>query len=411
MLLAFFWAVAPRASHANEVSFDQAIALANEAPSVRATTEKLSVRNAKDKHLPSNRGPLTISLAPGRRVSPSEESGTEVQLNVMQGWNLGDLASHSRDAARAERAVLATQVRARALAAKIDVAQRWFQLHQAESALVIVRDELAVVGELDQAIRRAKTAGLVTSVAEAEANAAHAEAKRLERYLEGERVSAALALSAALGKDPDPELRVHGPLPEPELPPADKIAELSKRVDLLPKLARLRLQAVAASVRAAEARASYGRKLGVGASVQRESTGSTLVFGTVQFSFSGANRGQREQATSLAESRSRTVEAEGLAVALRAEMAEAVHELEHSEEVWQLISTELEPASEELLRRRTRELELGEGTVIEVLRARSRLLSARRLLADANAERRWAQVHIWLLLAEVLLAEAEKETK
>lgn len=411
MLLVLFAAATARVASANEVSFDQAIALASEAPSVRATAEELSVRNAQDKELPSNRGPLTISLTPGQRLSPSAESGVEVQLGIMQGWNLGDLAGHSRKAARAERAVLATQVRARALAAKIDVAQRWFQLHRAESALAIVRDELAVVAELDQANRRAKRAGLITSVAEAEAMAAHAEAKRLERYLEGERVSAALALSAAFGTEPDSELRAHGPLPKPELPPAARIADLSKRVDLLPRVALLRLQSVAALARATETRASYGRRLGVGASVQRESTGSTLVFGTVQVSFSGANRGQRAEAISHAESRRRTLQAEGLSVSLRAEMAEAVHELEHSEEVWQLVSKELEPASEELLRRRMRELELGEGTVIEVLRARARLLSARRMSAEANAERRWAQVHIWLLLAEILVAADEKETK
>ncbi len=403
--------VGPSRATAEKVTFDEAISIAAKAPSVLPPAHELEVRKAKDQALPSNRGPLTIRLAPGRRFFPSEEAGTEVSVGIMQGWNLGDLAGRSRKAARAERAVLAARVRARMLASKIDVAGRWFQLFEAESVLVLARDELAVIADLDRANARAKKAGLTTSVAEAEAKAALAEARRLERFLEGERVKAALALSVAMGGEPDAGLRAQGPLPEPRLPSPAEIAKLAKRVEQLPQVALLRLQSTAASARAAESRAGNGRRLGFGVSAQRESTGSTLVFGNLQLSFSGANTGQRQQAKSHALARRQLLEADRVAKGLRAEMAGAVHELEHSEEVWTLVFNELQPASEELLRRRSRELELGEGTVIEVLRARARLLSAKRLAVEADVERRWAQVHIWLLLAEILVADAEGEAK
>lgn len=410
-LVLLFILASARSSRAKEVSFDEAISMAANAPSVEVAIGELSIRETSDNALPSNRGPLTLSVAPGRRLSPDAEAGTEVSVGVMQGWNLSDLAKHTGRAARAERAVLAAEVRTRALASKIDVAGRWFQLHQADAALVLVRDELAVVADLETTTTKANEAGLVTSVAEAEARAAHAEAKRLERVLEGERVGAALALSAALGLAPDFDLRTTGPLPAPNLPSPSEVVAVSKRVEQLPMVALLRLQSVAASARAAEARANQGRTIGFGVTAQRESTGSKLLFGSLQLTLPGSNRGQRQEAVSRAEARRSLLEADSVVVALRAEMAEAIHELEHSEELWLLTTTELLPASEELLRRRTRELELGEGTSLEVLRARAGLLSAKRLAVESSVERRWAQVHVWLLLAEILVAEEEGKSK
>lgn len=392
---------------AEGIRFDDAIAAASTVPGVKAVATELESRAQSDRALPSNRGPLQVTVSPGRRLSPSEEAGTELVLAINQGWNLSDLSGRSKKAASAERAALATELRARALSSRIDAAQRWLQLYQAQSALALVRAELAVVAQLDAANTRARQAGLATSIDEAEASAAHIEAKRLELALEGERVSAALALSVAIGAPPDPALTTAGDLPAPQLPPDERIAALSKKVEQLPQVALLRLQSVAASARAAEQRAMSGRQISFGLQAEREASSSTLLFGTLGVNFGGADKGQRHSSQSNAEAERRLQEADDVALALRAELAEAVHELEHSKESWTLIQTQLVPASETLLAKRERELELGEGTILEVLRARSQVLVVRRYAADANVEHRWAQVHLWLLLAEIELSNGE----
>ena len=396
---------------AGEVTFDGAILAASKVPGVEAARSELESRQRLDRSLKGNRGPLVVQVAPGRRLSPEADVGTEISLSVAQGWSLGDPAGHSKSAARAERDVLAARLRARALAARIDVARRWMELHRLQRALALARDETRVMAEIDVANQQARAAGLVTQVAEAEARTAHAEAERMELALEGERVRAALDLSVALGAEPDADLKTAGALPEFTLPAPERIRALTKQVDRLPEVALLRLQSVAASARAAESTASRGSQLSFGAQAQRESNGSTLLFGTLGFTVSAPRTGRREWAMSNAEARRRLIEADDVAVALRAELADAVHELEHSEELWQLITSSLGPASETLLQQRTRQLELGEGTVIEVLRARARVMAAKRYEADAATERRWAQVHLWLLLAEIATAENEGESR
>lgn len=388
---------------ANEIHFDEAIKAAGTSPKVKAVNADLHARKKGDRSIPGNRGSLELSVAPGRRLSPESETGTEFAVGITQGWNLTDLSGHSRKAAKAERAVLTAEVRAQALASRIEAAHRWIALHEAQAVLALVEAEVVVIGKLDAANQRARAAGLVTSVAEAEAKTAHAEAKRLQLTADGARVHAALSLSVALGHAPDTELRATGDLPAPELPTSSEIFKLVKKVDHLPEVAMRRLQSVAAQARAAEQQASRGTGLRVGLELEREASGSSVLFATFGLSFAGADKGQRARSLSNAESLRRLQEAEEVLNALRSELADAVHELKHSEETWTLIHTELQPAAEALLTQRQRQLELGEGTILEVLRARARLLEARRYAAIADAERRWAQVHLWLLLAEIEL--------
>ncbi len=393
-----------------EVSFDEAIDVTGQHLRVAAVEAQFDARAKGDRTLSGNRGRLTLEVSPGRRLSPQAEAGTELGLSLTQSWNLGDPAGHGRETARAEREVLSAQIRARALVTRIDAARAWFALRQAEGALVLVEEEINTMISLKKLADRALHAGLSTGSEQAVAQTALVEVRRQALGLEGVRVRAALDLCVAMGGAPSQELKTIGPLPAPGLPSAGILAKLPDRAARLPQVAIHRLQRVAAIARAAEAKARAGRKLSFGVLAQRESSGSSLLFGTAGISFSGSDQGQRQRSKSQAKAAWHDKEASLESNALAAELTDVLHELEHSKEAWSLATDQVLPATTRLLERRQRELAIGEGTLIEVLRSRTLVLQAQRFVADAEISRAWAQVHAWLLITEVALVQPKKES-
>ncbi len=398
-------------SEAGEISFDEAIEASLNLPSVQAPAVELEARKKADRSLSSNRGPLNLSLTPGWRLNPSDEAGAEFAVALSQSWNLANLSKKRKNAAQAERTSIAAEERAQALAGRITVAQRWLELYQAEQLFSLIKEELDLAAKFDASQRRALKVGVITVIEQSAATAAYAETKRLVLMLEGHRVEAALGLCLALGAPPDEDIKTKGALPAPVLPSQVEIARLASKVDTLPQVALKKLQGIADSARESEVGAGAGRKISFGLALQRESTGSTLLMGTLGFQFSGPNKAQRGRSVLGAQALRKALEAKGIALALRIDLADAIHEVEHTQEEVELIASELLPARSELLVRRERELSVGEGTVTEVLRSKASVFRAKRLAAQAKVEHRWAKVHLWLLLAEIEMSLGQGEKR
>ncbi len=399
--LAILLLLAARRANADSVSFDEAIFASARVPRVVASQAELKARTQGDRSIPSNRGPLTLSISPGHRLSPASESGVEIGVAVDQSWNLSDLHKQSKRAASAEREVIHARLRAASLASRVEVAKRWFALRRAETLYHLVQDELRSAKAFSARQSKARVAGIATAVEEASAIAAVAQTKGLVLALEGQRVEAALALCLSMGRLPDESLATKAPLPAPTLPSQVEIKLLTSRIPQMPQIALRRLQGIAAKARASELLSTKGRTLSLGLAMQRESTGSTLLVGSVAMTFAGANRGQRERSILQAQSLRSREEEKDLVNRVRVELKDATHEVEHTYEEYQLITTELLPAFERLLKLRQKELSNGEGTFIEVLRSQTEFYRGQRMAKASEIDHRWAQVHLWLLLAEL----------
>lgn len=84
-----------------------------------------------------------------------------------------------------------------------------------------------------------------------------------------------------------------------------------------------------------------------------------------------------------------------------AELKNAAHELKHARDGLRLVEQQWLVAAQETVRRVERALQVGEATVYELLEARRRLVGVESLRVRARAEQAWAEVRLWLLLAEL----------
>lgn len=392
----------PARGAAQPVTFDEAIALSGESPRVRGADRALDARREGDRDIAGTSRGLTIEATPGARILSEQDRGFEGQLSITHSWNLGDLTGARREAARAERRVLAAERRAAALDARLEAAHRWIELHRVQELLRVVAEEEALGTALRDATARAVRAGLRTAVDEAELEAHLAETRLRAIALEGARREAALALSVAMARTPTPQLRAHGDPPEPALPDQ---ADVLARIEQLPAVAVARLTAAAERARAIEAAAAHAPELTLGAQIQRESPSGVIASGVVGLAFPLFDRGQRATSAARAEAERREGEHAQARLEAARELALAVHEVEHHRRQEQAARELLVPAAERLVQRREAALAAGEGTLFALLDARRRGLEARARAIEARAARIWAEVRLWLLLAELARAE------
>ena len=149
-----------------------------------------------------------------------------------------------------------------------------------------------------------------------------------------------------------------------------------------------------------------GTNLLLGVEVRRESPDGFLAMGTVGLTLPVFDRGERER--SVSEARAARFEGEKRAATIdaRTEMALAFHEVEHTGEIVAAVKGELLPALVEAAAAREQLFRAGDGTMVDVLTARRRVLAAKARLVRAQAANAWAKVKVWMLLAELANAEA-----
>lgn len=397
--------LSPALAVAQPVGFDEAIALADRTPRVRARERALEARRRGDADIGGTSQGLSIQATPGARILTEQDRGFEGQLAITHSWNLGDLTGARQRAAAAERRELDAERRAVALLSRMEAARRWLDLWRIQRLLQVLDAEVALARRLVEATRRAVAAGARTSVDEAEADAYLAEVRLRAIALRGVRHEASIALATAMGRTPTPRLVAAGAPPAPELPDAGP--DLA-RVEALPGVALERLAAAAARAREAEVAAVFAPQLSLGAQVQRESPDGVIVSGVVGLTIPLFDRGQRERSAQRAEAELREGEHEQARLEAARDLALAVHDVAHQRRQERAMRELLVPALERLAERREAALQGGGGgTIFALLDARRRVLDAHGRAIDAEAARIWAEVRLWLYLAELRRAGGE----
>ena len=392
------------------VTFDDALQLSQHTDATRLREETLQARRRADSKIPRMTQNPQWVFQPGARLQEESERGFAAQAQLTQSWNLRNPGRARRQAMRAETEALSAELRRRALLQRLDAARAWIDLHAAEQSLELAREELELAHKLVEQAQTAFDARVMTraDLAEARRYAADVDARVVE--LEGNVHDLGLELSLSAGLDPSTPVTTRGPFPEPILPDGPELERRLANVDDLPQVTTARLEAAAARARAVEARAQRGTQLSLGAAVMRDGPNSLIVPGGVGGTIPLFDRGQSETARAKTEAGMSLAQAEQEQRALRSELAQILHEVQHTRLVQSRIQTELLPTLDELVDARQAARSAGEATVFEVLAARRELMDARARLVQAQGELTWAEVVAWLYLAEIARG-AEQESR
>ncbi|ABC83625.1 outer membrane protein-like protein [Anaeromyxobacter dehalogenans 2CP-C] len=382
------------------ITFDEALGLAAEAPSVAGAERAVSVKsegNSKIGLLTSN---PSLVLQPGfstRDANPRLEG----EVALTQSFNLAGLSGNRRKAARTEEQQLRDEARAVALSRRLDAAQAWLDMWAAEAAFQLSREELGLAMDLAARTRRAAEAAALTRADAADADAYEAEARLASLSVEGEVTDLGFRLAEMVGRATPLPMTTSGELPMATVPERAAWPALIARAAALPAARAEKLAAEADRARASEARSARGLDLQLGARAQRDSAGNDVLYGIVGFTFPVFERGHREAATFDAAAARRAGEAEDASRRAVTELARAFHEVEHTGEVLDALEKTLVPAAAESARLREAAMRAGDATVVEVLVARRSAASARARELRARAAHAWARAKVAMLVALV----------
>jgi cobalt-zinc-cadmium efflux system outer membrane protein len=389
-------------ARAQEITFDDALALTEVAPDVRGAERALAARREGDARISEViTSPTEIQLMPGVRALSEQERGFEGQIGIAQGWSLSGLGGARRRAAEVERAALAAERRAMALSRRLEAARAWIELSILEQQVALAAMELRLAAALRERLERAAEAGVATSADASEARAFEGEIELSALVTEGQRLAAVLALGAAMGAPAAERARTAGPLPSPELPAHDALEARLMDVDALPIVDAARLAAIAERARGAEAAALGGATMQTGVQLYREAPDGLMIFGQLAFGVPLADLTARERARAGAEAERLEARHETLVLAAQRDAIAITHEVEHTRREERTLRGSIVPALELLVDRREAQLRAGETTTIALLDARRRLVAARSRLARSAGVRAWAEIRAWLMLAVV----------
>lgn len=378
------------------VSFDEALAASGGLPGVHGLQRALDARRTGDAALPSVSGNPELMVGVGPAVPGPVVSAL---LGVSQSWLLGDLPGARRDAARAEREVLAAEVRARLLQSRLAVAEAWLRLWSHQQALLLAEREVTLAVQLADTATRSAAKGVVTQADAAEARLYAAEARLEALRLEGVLRAMAGELARWSGLPPLPPPRADGPLPRPQLPDATGWQVRTAMLEQLPPLAVARLQVTAQRAREVEAAAAAASGMVLGGQLQHDPQGNTALVATLGLRWAAFDRGQRSRAQAREATERALAEAAESTLAGRQQLALVWHEVEYARDTEAVLRDSLVPAADALLQSRELAARRGVATVFEVIRARRARLEAERLLVMTQGQRAWAEVKAWLLLA------------
>ncbi len=281
----------------------------------------------------------------------------------------------------------------------------WIMLRGLEERLELAEVELATARELTARLDEALELGAATKAEWAEARQYELEIEQRVATLEGEVHDVGLELAQTSGGTPRRPLGTKGPIPQPILPSGPEIEQAFARLETLPAVDVYRLEALAARARGTEAKVRKSTVITAGGAVQRESPGSWIVSGIVGVRIPAVDRNQAERLDASADVERAEAHRDRARRYATADLAQNLHEIEHTRAIEAMLVERRIPALEELVAARQALVDAGEETSFALLEARRRLLAARGELAQIRAERLWQETRMWLLLGE--LAEAE----
>lgn len=224
---------------------------------------------------------------------------------------------------------------------------------------------------------------------------AEADARKLER-----RVAIALAwLSLHEAERPAVEQRDEVATDERMLDLVTRLAQVGERTTA--DVAAAEVQLASTRVRAEEDSATSANRLGVGIEVRREDFGSVVALANLGVPVPLFDLGLRPRAARRAEAQRLEGETEDERTRARTALELALHEVEHTAELREVLASRLRPAAERALARRTRQLELGHATLLDVLDVRRLAILARLELTSAEHDEVRARLRLSLMLASL----------
>lgn len=391
-------------ARAEDLTFDQVLVVGAHAPAVRTIEDTLAARRAADVHISSMTHNPQLVVEPGVRVGPGGQIGPELIASLTQSWNLADLGGARMRAAHVERQELDAATRAAVLDMRLEVAHDWIFLWSAQENFALLSGEREGARGLRALVERAAAAGQRTrlDVADADAYVADTETRLVDA--DGLIFEMGIHLSTELGRDPSIPLRAVGPVPAPDVGQTNLAGFLS-RADALPEARAAHLGVLSARARAVEARAAGGALLTLGGAALIDPPNGVVGSLVVGVTLPIFDQNDRAHAASAGEAARLEGAERQMRLEVRMHLAEAVHEVEHSRERESVLASALVPALEARLALQERSLAAGETTLFRVLDARRALLDGRGRLLAARAERIWAEVKLWLLLATMTREE------
>ncbi|AKF08501.1 hypothetical protein [Sandaracinus amylolyticus] len=399
----------PAAVRAQAISFDEALALGEDAPDVRGAERALASRARRDRDISDVTSATELQLVPGVRVLREQDRGFEGSIGVVQGWSLAGLGGARRRAAEDERAVIAAERRAIALERRIGAARAWIELSVLERQLALAIAERDIARELEERARRAADVGVITAPDASEVSAFHGETQLAAHAAEGARLAGALALADAMAVRAEETMHTTGGAPSPELPGHDELEARLSDVEGLPRVEMARLAAIAARAREAERAALAGPTMQTGLQVYREAPDGLMIFGQLSFGIPLVDLGARDRSLALEEAERADAALEAHELEARRRAVEIAHEVDHTRRAEQTLREVVVPALEALVSSREAQMRAGETTTMLLLDARRRSLAARSRLVQVEGARRWAEVRAWLMLASRARAERVEE--
>jgi cobalt-zinc-cadmium efflux system outer membrane protein len=378
---------------ATPVSFDAALALAEEAPAVSAAQRAAALRERVSGRLTSMTSNPAVSLQPGVRTD-SGATGPEGQVTVQQSFNLAGLAGARRDTAAHELTASRLELRGRRRELRVEVARAWLTTWALTEASRAVLEDETSAKELVQRIERVVASDGLTRVDLAQARAFAAEARALHLELEGQAVEAGGRLASLLGLED--VATVVGPVPA--FAAAEDVAPSAAAG--LPGVRRLEALLEAERSRGVEASAQYGT--GLQLQVQGGHEAVSQWYGNVSLGVTLPlfDVGLRERAAHEATAALLEGERDKARAGARVELALLRHELEHTAEVYAVVNEQQLPAAREAAALQARRFLGGECTLqellvvrrlavtarVEAIRAEAALLAARATAREVLAE-------------------------
>jgi len=394
----------PGPASARPVTFDDALGLAAAAPAVAGAAEAAATQARVGAAVSSLVANPSLTVQPGVARDPLDGQLKPLgEVTLLQGWNLSGLPGNRKAAVRAEGELLSAEARAAALSRRLGAAQAWVELWAAQQTLADGLQEYEIAREFASRMARAAAAAAFTRAEAADASTYAAEAHVQAIQTEGEVADKGYSLAAAMGIRAADPLVAAGPLPAPPVPARTDWGPLLAAADRLPAVAARRLAADADRAREAEVRSARGWTLATGVKGTRDYLGTWGAQAVLDLSFPLFDLGEREAAGQAAAAARALGEHQEASAVAATELARALHEVEHTQEILDAADQELLPAAAENARLREASMRAGETTVLEVLVARRGWAAARAKRTRALAAHAWAGVKVWLLLADVNL--------
>lgn len=387
-----------------EIRFDDALRQMSGVPQLQAARQALDSKRTMNRKISTLTNNPQVGMQVGYRRE-LEVSGLETQINVQQSMSLGNYSQTRKRAAQAEENQLESELRAQRFWRELRAGRAWLRLWGTVQVLHAAEHEVELAQKLTERTMRAVSAGAMTQADLSEAESYQAEAELAHLTLEGEAFEQGLELANSIGRSSSVPLRPAGGLPVIELPAlTDALrADLLRLAERLPGVVEQKNATLAETARHEELRAHRLGSLWLGAQFVREPSAPFSLVGTMGMQLPLFDRGEREQADSLSLIARRQGEAAEEVLKARSMVAQALHDVGHSEQIVLKLQQSALPATEQTLRLRERLLSLGDGTVLEVLIQRRAVFALRGRLGRAQADHAASRFFLSRLLHGVQL--------